>query len=76
MFDNLGTLTMDSGWADGSRPDYLVWIIDPGDLLDCLEAAPESHPLATDEGMARMKELKESIAPDDNNYLLIGRWKH
>lgn len=76
MFDNLGTLTMDSGWADGSRPDYLVWNIDPGDLLDCLEAAPESHPLATDEGMARMKELKESIAPDDNNYLLIGRWKH
>lgn len=75
MFDNFGTLTMDRGWTGCSNPEYLAWNLDPGDLLACLEAAPESHPLATEEGMARMKELKESIDPDDNNYVIIGRWK-
>ena len=44
-------------------------------LLDCLDAAPESHPLANEEGMKRMRDLKETIDLDDNNYIIIGKWK-
>lgn len=75
MFDNLGTLTMSRGWYDVPNPEYLTWCVDPGDLLDCLKASPTSHPLANDEGMKRMRELQESIDLDDNNYVIIGKWK-
>ncbi|MDE7460651.1 MAG: 6-bladed beta-propeller [Paramuribaculum sp.] len=75
MLDNLGTLTMDRGWSDHQNAEYFSWCIDPGDLLDCLEAAPESHPLANEEGMKRMRDLKETINLDDNNYIIIGKWK-
>lgn len=75
MLDNLGTLTMERGWSDKPNAEYFTWCIDPGDLLDCLDAAPESHPLANEEGMKRMRELKESISLDDNNYIIVGKWK-
>ena len=75
VLDNLGTLTMDRGWSDHQNAEYISWCIDPGDLLDCLEAAPESHPLANEEGMKRMRDLKETINLDDNNYIIIGKWK-
>ncbi len=75
MLDNLGTLTMSHGWYDVPNPEYLTWCVDPGDLLDCLKASPTSHPLANEEGMKRMRELKETINLDDNNYVIIGKWK-
>ena len=75
MFDDFGTLTINQGWSDSHTPGYFSLCLDPGDLLDCLTAAPDTHPLATDEGMNRMHQLRESIDPDDNCYVLIGRWK-
>lgn len=75
MFDDFGTLTMDRDWMNSHTPGYFTLCLDPGDLLDCLANAPDTHPLATDEGMNRMRQLRESIDPDDNCYVLIGRWK-
>ncbi|MCM1451917.1 MAG: 6-bladed beta-propeller [Clostridium sp.] len=76
MFDNLGTLTLGSGWAHLESPEYFAIAYDPGTLLDMLEASPTEHPLANEEGLKKMRELKETIDPDDNSYVLFGKWKN
>lgn len=75
MLDNFGTIIMPRGWDQCQSPGYFAWNVDPGNLINILEKTPESHPLATKEGLKKMQELKESIDPDDNNYVFIGRWK-
>ncbi|MCM1111382.1 MAG: 6-bladed beta-propeller [Clostridium sp.] len=75
MLDNIGTVTVGSGWQFQESPDYFVLNYGPDRLLSSIEKAPAEHPLATEEGLRRMNELKESITDEDNNYIVIGRWK-
>lgn len=75
MIDQLGTLSFKNGWQQMSTPGYFSQSYDPGDLLDMLNAAPDSHPLANKEGLKRMEGLRNSIDPEGNNYVLIGHWK-
>lgn len=58
-----------------SSPGYFTETVDPGDLLDMLHAAPDSHPLANEEGLKKMEELRNSIDPEGNHYVMIGHWK-
>lgn len=75
MIDQLGTLTLKKDWDCMSTPGYLAMSYDPGDLLDMLNAASDSHPLANEDGLKRMEELRNSIDPEGNHYVLIGQWK-
>ena len=75
MIDQLGTLTLKKNWDFMSTPGYFTMSCDPGDLLDMLNAAPDTHPSANEDGLKRMEELKNSIDPEGNHYVLIGHWK-
>lgn len=75
MIDQIGTLTLKNDWDDMCSPGYFSMSYDPGDLLDMLNAAPDSHPLANEEGLKRMEELRNSIDPEGNHYVIIGHWK-
>lgn len=75
MFDQLGTFTLNKDWDFICTPGYFSMSYDPGDLLDMLKAAPDSHPLANEEGLKRMEELRNSIDPEGNHYVIIGHWK-
>lgn len=75
MIDQIGTLTLKNEWDDMCSPGYFSMSYDPGDLLDMLNAAPDSHPLANEEGLKRMEELRNSIDPEGNHYVIIGHWK-
>ena len=74
MIDPLGTLTLKKDWDYINTPGYFTKSCDPGDLLDMLNAAPDSHPLANEDGLKRMKELRNSIDPEGNHYVIIGHW--
>lgn len=75
MIDQLGTLFAKKYWNIMSSPGYFSETVDPGDLLDMLHAAPDSHPLANEEGLKKMEELRNSIDPEGNHYVMIGHWK-
>lgn len=75
MIDPIGTLTVKKDWDYMSTPGYFTMSYDPGDLLDMLNAAPDSHPLINQDGLKRMEQLRNSIDPEGNHYVLIGRWK-
>ena len=75
MIDQLGTLTLKKDWDYMSTPGYFTMSYDPGDLLDMLNAAPDSHPLVNEDGLKRMEELRNSIDPEGNHYVIIGHWK-
>lgn len=75
MIDQLGTLCLQKEWNWMNTPGYFAQSYDPGDLLDMLQAAPDSHPLANEEGLKRMEELRNSIDPEGNHYVMIGHWR-
>lgn len=57
------------------RNGYFAYTIDPGNLMDQIEAAL-SHPDRFDEKrLANLKRLQESVSENDNNYLFIGKIK-
>lgn len=75
MIDHIGTLTLKKDWDYMNTPGYFTMSCDPGDLLDMLNAAPDSHPLANEDGIKHMEELRNSIDPEGNHYVIIGHWK-
>ena len=54
---------------------YFAYTVDPGNLLDDIDAALSRPGRLDDKQLTRLKQLKESVSPDDNNYLFIGKIK-
>lgn len=75
MLDPWGTIILPNEWTFQKNTGYLTQAIDPGDLADMIDNADKEHPLATADGLKAMTQLRESIDPDDNCYVIIGRWK-
>jgi hypothetical protein len=72
--DYLGGLK--TGWLMGPLSDgYFAQNYDPGDLLDALTKVLETNESLTDEARAKITELRDSIDPDDNNYILYAKLK-
>lgn len=74
LLDQFGLLTMTSDWTDVRTPGYFSLCIDPGDLIDWIDRDLAANPSASTADIARMTDLKASISPDDNAYILLGRW--
>ena len=49
--------------------------LDPGDFAETLEKVIMEERNIDESSLANMKELLDGISPDDNNYLIIGKWK-
>lgn len=75
MLDNIGPVILDNDWQWQTSADYFLMNINPASLLSMIENAPEEHPLVTEKDIKRMEELRKTIDEEDNNYIVIGKWK-
>lgn len=75
MLDNLGTIMIKTNWLQQSTPDNFVMTFVPMELYDLIKEAPQSHEGIGEQLIKSMNELRDSIHPKDNNYVLIGKWK-
>ncbi len=76
MLDLIGPVVNDNGWQYQQTPDYFIINIEPATMAYTIdETVPSDLEYATEEDYARMREFRESINPEDNNYIFIGRWK-
>ena len=75
ILDFIGPVKTSPDWLFGKNRDYFALNFDPGDLTETLEKAIAEAGDADKESVDNMKKLLESISPDDNNYLIVGKWK-
>lgn len=74
LLDPLGSMTVND-WLLNRSTDYFLLNLDPGTLSELIEKAPQEHELVGKDAIERMNALKASIDDEDNNYIIIGRWK-
>ncbi|MDE5688972.1 MAG: 6-bladed beta-propeller [Paramuribaculum sp.] len=74
ILDPIGSIVVND-WLLYRNPDYFIMSLDPGTLSELIEKAPQEHEFVSKEAIERMNALKESIDVDDNNYIILGRWK-
>ncbi|MDE6368040.1 MAG: hypothetical protein K2K94_02245 [Muribaculaceae bacterium] len=75
VLDFIGPIKAGKSWIFAKNPNYFMLNLDPGDFAETLEKTiNEEHNMAESD-LASMKELLDGISPDDNNYLIIGKWK-
>ena len=75
VLDVLGPIIADDEWIFGKNPEYFTLNLDPGDLEESLRKALTENTDLTDSDRERINGLLDTISPDDNNYLIIGKWK-
>lgn len=75
VLDFIGPVKADRSWIFAKDTDYFSINIDPGDLEETLRKTLEEQSDISESDRARISELVESISPDDNNYLIVGKWK-
>lgn len=75
VLDFIGPVKVERGWIFAKDTDYFGINIDPGDLEETLRKTLEEQSGISESDRARITELIESISPDDNNYLIVGKWK-
>lgn len=75
MLDNIGSVEINGNWLQESTPEYFVMTFDPGVLADKIEAASQEHEDLDASVIESMNKFKTTIDPDDNNYIVIGKWK-
>lgn len=75
ILDPLGGL-LHKGYIAESRDGHFILNIDPGDLKNLID---ESTHLLRDYlssgDIQKLKNLNSSISADENNYLILGKWK-
>ncbi len=75
VLDLLGPIFADHDWVYGKTPGYFTLNLDPGDLEESLRKALAEQTDLSDSDRERINGLLETISPDDNNYLIVGKWK-
>lgn len=75
MLDNIGTVVIKTNWLQQSTPENFVMTFVPMELADLIKVAPQTHEYVDKSVVEHMNQLKDSIHPKDNNYVMIGKWK-
>ncbi len=75
VLDFIGPIKAGKDWIFAKNPDYFTLNMDPGDLADALEKIISRNSGIGESDLRQMKELLDGISPDDNNYLIVGKWK-
>ncbi len=75
MLDNIGPIVIKTNWLQQSTPENFVMTFVPMDLFDLIKEAPQSYEGMDQSVIKAMNQLKDSIHPKDNNYVLVGKWK-
>lgn len=75
VLDFIGPIKANKEWIFAKNSDYFMMNVDPGDFADTLEKMIKEEHSLNESDLASMKELLDGISPDDNNYLIVGKWK-
>ena len=75
VLDFIGPIKANKDWIFVKNPNYFMLNVDPGDLAEMLDKAIKEERNIDESCLAGMKELLDGISPDDNNYLIVGKWK-
>lgn len=75
LLDTFGSFQLLNEWDHSTSPGYFTYCIDPGDLSDWIERELTSNSELSSEERDRMQKLKDSISPDDNTLVFVGRWR-
>lgn len=54
---------------------YYVWNVDPGDLIDKLDAQLKNHPSLSEKERQRLQAMRDGIRENDNNYVFYAKLK-
>lgn len=75
VIDELGGIPMDWTLPERSCFDYYVCCIEPGILRTMIEKRLSHKECVSQKEIAQLLEFNNSISEDDNNYILLGKWK-
>ncbi|MDE5882113.1 MAG: 6-bladed beta-propeller [Muribaculaceae bacterium] len=75
MLDNIGPVIIKTNWLQQSTPENFVMTFVPMDLADLIKAAPQTFEGMDQSVIKSMNQLRDSIHPKDNNYVIVGKWK-
>lgn len=75
VLDFIGPIKTSKSWIFVKNPNYFMLNLDPGDLADALQKTINEESGIDETYLTSMKELLDNISPDDNNYLIVGKWK-
>lgn len=75
VLDFIGPVKANKEWIFAKNPDYFMLNVDPGDFAELLEKMIKENHNMDESELTSMKELLDGISPDDNNYLIVGKWK-
>ena len=54
---------------------YYVWNVDPGDLIDQLDAQLKNNTSLKEKARKRLQEIRNDIRESDNNYIFYAKLK-
>ncbi|WP_294534930.1 6-bladed beta-propeller [uncultured Bacteroides sp.] len=71
--DYLGGIALEDQWWTWTKHGYAA-CMDPGDLIALIEERLKS-PEISDADRKFLNNWKDKISPDDNSYVILGKWK-
>lgn len=75
ILDPLGGILY-NGYISEAKNGYFVLNIDPGDLKDIINDSKSMlKKYLNERDIQKLQEVDASISYDDNNYIIIGKWK-
>lgn len=75
VMDELGGIPLEGSLPERSRFDYFVYCIEPGKLQVMIEERLSHKELMASEDVLKLEKLNNSISENENNYILLGKWK-
>lgn len=75
VIDELGGIPLNQNTLENCRFDYFMYCVEPGKLQTMIEERLSHKELMTPEEVSKLVKLNNSISEDDNNYILLGKWK-
>lgn len=75
VIDQLGGIPYTGNIENCSTGDYFVYCMEPGKLRTLIETELSLKEKFTREERARLVAFSQSMSEDDNNYVLLGKWK-
>lgn len=75
IIDQLGGIPWEKQYIDYSHFDYFVYCIEPGKLQMMIEEQLTHKESIASEVVSKLEDFNNTISEDDNNYILLGKWK-
>lgn len=75
IIDELGGIPLNENPLDASRFDRFIWCVEPGKLQTMIDEQLSHKESMAPKDVSRLVDFSNSISENDNNYILLGKWK-